>query len=53
MPDLLMAVVTYHDGSEESEPITVEREGDVIHVTLFDGVDFAVSADDLRAALAA
>lgn len=54
MPDprLVMATVSDQLG-EEAEPVTVEVDGQVVHLTLDDGIDIAIAVDDLREALAA
>ena len=51
MPELLMATITDRYG-EESEPVTVEIEDKIIHLTM-DGFDIALLADDLRRLLRA
>lgn len=53
-PRLLMATV--HDpegGGDEAEPVLIQTDGEVVHLTLEDGRDLAMSRGELEQALAA
>lgn len=51
MPELLMATITYNGAVydwTEAEPVAVELEGTTLHLTLDDGLDVALSAEELK-----